>query len=123
MLARASFGAGDELGQRAECGSCQEVTNLHERGGSILRLIPGGQLLVLHFDSSPALGSLRLAVREAAEKLSALPLPKPETDRPFDITTLDNTIPAPIGAVLFEAYEATDEDEHALAHAMMCGED
>lgn len=123
VLARASFSAGDELGQRAEAGSCQEITNLHERGGSILRLVPGGQLLVLHFDSTPALGTLRLAVREAAEKLSTHILPTAPEPTRLDIATLSDSMPSTIGAVLFEAYESTEDEDHALHHAMMCHED
>ncbi len=123
VLARASFSAGDELGQRADCGSCQEITNLHDRGGSILRLVAGGQLLVLHFDSTPALGTLRLAVREAAEKLASCLLPcAPDSPR-LDSAMLHESMPATVGAVLFEAYEATEEENNALAHAMMCHED
>ena len=121
VLARASFSAGDELGQRADAGSCQEITNLHERGGSILRLVAGGQLLVLHFDSTPALGTLRLAVREAADTLASCILP-PAAEPPG---LLHDAIhpPASLGAVLFEAYEATEDDADALTHAMMCHED
>ncbi len=82
VLARASFGAGDEMGRRASSGSCQEITNMHDRGGSILRLIPGGKLLVLHFATTPAVGTLRLAVREAAQTLSLGMFNKPEIPAP-----------------------------------------
>lgn len=126
VLARASFSAGDELGQRADAGSCQEITNLHERGGSILRLVSGGQLLVLHFDSTPALGTLRLAVREAAEKLSSLLVPRQKAESRCDPAALDHPGAVPGGTVLFEAYEAEDgaiHDSHAFEHAMMCHED
>ena len=122
VLARASFSSGDELGHRADAGSCQEITNLHERGGTILRLISGGQLLVLHFDSTPALGTLRLAVREAAEKLSSFLLPSAPAAPHFDPETFDHSTAAG-GAVLFEAYEATEDDTEVFTHAMMCHED
>lgn len=121
VLARASFSAGDELGQRADTGSCQEVTNIHERGGSILRLVPGGQLLVVHFDSTPALGTLRLALREAAEALSAHIQPALPQPMRLDASTFDsvNSGPDP-----FESYEATEETPaHEVMAAMMCHED
>lgn len=69
VLARASFNAGDELGRRAEAGPCQEITNLNEHGGSILRAVPGGRLLVVQFTSHAALGTLRLATRQTAAEL------------------------------------------------------
>lgn len=88
VLARASFSAGDELGRRAEAGSCQEITSIHERGGTLLRLVPGGKLLVVHFGPTPAVGTLRLAVREAAEQLApgmAALRRAPSADRPAEI--------------------------------------
>ena len=123
VLARAAFSAGDELGQRSDSGSCQEITNLHDRGGSIMRLVPGGQLLVLHFDSTPALGTLRLSVREAAEKLasSLMQSPRPASQR--DDRMLTDSMAASSGPVLFEDFEAADQDSEARPHAMLCHED
>ena len=122
VLSRASFGAGDELGRRAEAGSCQEITNIHERGGSILRLIAGGQLLVAHFSTTPALGTLRLAVREAAERLAAAYVPTRAEAGHVHTDAIDPHLPAATGAVLFENFETTDDDMEALTHAM-CHED
>lgn len=123
VLSRASFGAGDELGRRAEAGSCQEITNIHERGGSILRLIAGGQLLVAHFSTTPALGTLRLAVREAAERLAATFVPARTEISHLHAGSIDPQLPGGSGgAVLFENFETTDDDMEALTHAM-CHED
>ncbi|MBX7207366.1 MAG: hypothetical protein K1X78_03550 [Verrucomicrobiaceae bacterium] len=123
VLARASFGAGDELGRRADSGSCQEITNVHERGGSILRLVPGGQLLVVHFSTTPALGTLRLAVRQAVDQLATAFVPAaPEAGRHARSDAIDPQLPATVGAVLFENYETTDEDMEAISCAM-CHED
>jgi predicted regulator of Ras-like GTPase activity (Roadblock/LC7/MglB family) len=123
VLARAAFSAGDELGQRTDCGSCHEITNLHERGGSIMRLVPGGQLLVLHFDATPALGTLRLSVREAAEKLASFLVQSPRTPSQRDDRTLTDSMSASGGPVLFEDFEAPDDDSGAMPHAMLCHED
>ena len=120
VLARASFSAGDELGQRADAGSCQEITNIHERGGTILRLVPGGQLLVLHFDSTPALGTLRLALRETAETLSAHLQPVLPQPTRFDASTFDS---ANAGPDPFESYEAAEEAAPDVMAVMMCHED
>lgn len=120
VLARASFSAGDELGQRADAGSCQEITNIHERGGSILRLVPGGQLLVVHFDSTPALGTLRIALRETAEKLAAHLQPVPQQTVRLDASTFDSTGAAPDP---FESYEAVGDEHSGVVAAMMCHED
>lgn len=120
VLARASFSAGDEFGQRADAGSCQEITNLHDRGGSILRLVPGGQLLVVHFDSTPALGTLRLAVREAAEKLAGQLHPASQQPVRLDASTFDTTDAAPDP---FESYEAVHDEHSGVMSAMMCHED
>lgn len=117
VLARASFNAGDELGLRAESGSCQEITNLHERGGSILRLVPGGKLLVLHFNAEAAPGVLRLAVRQAADELAQGLVP--QNDRASELARLTAELqsvnfapgaPASAGAVLFEEFTALDDE-------------
>jgi predicted regulator of Ras-like GTPase activity (Roadblock/LC7/MglB family) len=71
VLARAVFGAADELGQRSDSGSCQELTQVHNHGGSLLRLVPGGLLLVVHFSSMSALGTLRLQARAVVDELAA----------------------------------------------------
>lgn len=123
VLARAAFSAGDELGQRSDCGSCQEITNLHERGGSIMRLVPGGQLLVLHFDSTPALGTLRLAVREASEELASCLVQSSRATSELDDRILTDSMAASGGPVLFETFEAPDEVSHSMSHVMMCHED
>lgn len=124
VLARASFGSGDELGRRADAGSCREITNLHERGGSILRLISGGQLLVVHFSAIPALATLRIAVREASERLAAAFIPA-RMESPRDCAeALDPESPsASHGAVLFEAYDAPEDGAIDLLTHAMCHED
>ncbi len=109
VLARASFGAGDEMGNRSDAGSCREITNIHDQGGSLLRLVPGGKLIVVYFSSTAALGVMRIAVQEAASQLDLVHIPEK-----LDIAQLDRenaraALAASSGAVLFEAYEAGEE--------------
>ena len=108
VLARASFGAGDEMGNRAEAGSCQEITNIHDNGGSILRLVPGGRLLVVHFTPAASVGALRLAMQSAADHLASVFIPEKLPASALEKSILDAGLTINTGAVLFEAYEATD---------------
>lgn len=115
VLARASFNAGDELGRRAETGACQEITNLNEHGGSILRAVPGGRLLVVQFTSPTALGTLRLATRETAAELGAgldaIGAPRPAA--PLD--QLKDSLAASLTSPTFGADVFADEAPPVIA--------
>ena len=111
VLARASFGAGDEMGNRAEAGSCQEITNIHDNGGSILRLVPGGRLLVVHFTPNASVGALRFAMQAAAGDLASAFVPEKLPASVLANSNLDAGLTINTGAVLFEAYEATESEQ------------
>jgi predicted regulator of Ras-like GTPase activity (Roadblock/LC7/MglB family) len=107
VLARAVFSAADELGQRSISGSCQEITQMHNHGGTLLRLVPGGLLLVVHFSASPPLGTLRLQAREVAERLASC-LTAGTTARLESAASIALDV-APLGGGLFVSHEEFDE--------------
>lgn len=115
VLARASFSAGDELGQRANAGACQEVTNLNENGGSILRVVPGGQLLMVQFNSPAALGTVRLAIREAAAELGVGIVAQAPDHSATPHQHLKDSLTASIAAPVFGADVFGDDEPPVIA--------
>ncbi len=89
IVARAAFAACDDMGQRCGVGPCQEALQTHRDGGTLMRSLAGGMLLVTQFDSKAPVGTIRLAAAEAAmdlpipvEHKAAAPRPQPARD-PF----------------------------------------
>ncbi len=72
VVARAAFAACDDLGQRCGSGHCQESLQTHQNGGTLLRSMPGGMLLVIQYGAKTPAGTLRMIAMEVAE---ALPVP------------------------------------------------
>lgn len=77
VVARAAFAACDDLGQRCGAGPCQESLQTSRDGGTLMRSLAGGMLLVVQYESKTPVGSLRLVVAEVA-----LDLPVPIEARP-----------------------------------------
>lgn len=77
VIGRAAFSACDELGQRCGAGPCQESLQTHRDGGTLMRSLTGGMLLVVQYEAKTQVGSLRLVVAEVA-----LDLPVPVEARP-----------------------------------------
>ncbi len=72
VVARSAFAACDDLGQRCGAGHCQESLQTHQNGGTLLRAMPGGMLLVIQYGPKTPVGTLRMVAMEVAE---ALPVP------------------------------------------------
>jgi hypothetical protein len=109
VLARASFGAGDEMGNRSDAGSCREITNIHDQGGTLLRLVPGGRLIVVYFSTTAALGVMRIALQEVASQLDSVHIPEKLDMVKMDREMANAAREASSGAVLFEAYDAGED--------------
>jgi predicted regulator of Ras-like GTPase activity (Roadblock/LC7/MglB family) len=77
VVARAAFAACDELGQRCGAGPCQESLQTNRDGGTLMRALSGGMLLIIQYDAKTPVGNLRLVVAEVA-----LDLPVPIEARP-----------------------------------------
>lgn len=72
VVARSAFAACDDLGQRCGAGPCQESLQTHQNGGTLLRAMNGGMLLVIQYGPKTPVGTLRMVAMEVAE---ALPIP------------------------------------------------
>ncbi len=72
VVARSAFAACDDLGVRCGAGHCQESLQTHANGGTLLRTMPGGMLLVVQYGAKTPVGTLRMVAMEVAE---ALPVP------------------------------------------------
>jgi hypothetical protein len=79
VVARAAFSACDDLGQRCGCGPCQESLQTHAEGGTLMRSMRGGMLLVIQFGRKTPIGTLRIAAMEVCE---ALPIANEVRPRP-----------------------------------------
>jgi predicted regulator of Ras-like GTPase activity (Roadblock/LC7/MglB family) len=69
VLARAAFLANDDIGQRCGIGACLETLQLHEHGGTLMRQMRGGMMIIVQYTLQAQVGTLRMQVREAAEQL------------------------------------------------------
>jgi predicted regulator of Ras-like GTPase activity (Roadblock/LC7/MglB family) len=76
VLARAAFLANDDIGQRCGIGACIETLQLHEQGGTLMRQMRGGMMLIVQHTLQAQVGTLRVQVREAAEQLPIMTVPK-----------------------------------------------
>ena len=72
VVARSAFAACDDLGMRCGAGHCQESLQTHQDGGTLLRIMNGGMLLVVQYGAKTPVGTLRMVAMEVAE---ALPVP------------------------------------------------
>lgn len=72
VVARSAFAACDDLGVRCGAGHCQESLQTHQDGGTLLRIMNGGMLLVVQYGAKAPVGTLRMVALEVA---SALPTP------------------------------------------------
>ncbi len=69
VVAKAAFGACDQLGQRSGMGHCEESVQKHENGGTILRTLAGGMLLVVQHGPRSPLPELLIVCKSVAEAL------------------------------------------------------
>ena len=69
VVARSAFAACDDLGARCGAGRCQESLQTHDNGGTLLRIMPGGMLLVIQYGAKTPVGTLRMVAMEVAETL------------------------------------------------------
>jgi len=88
VIARAAFAACDELGQRCGAGPCQESLQTNRDGGTLMRAMTGGMLLIVQYESRSPVGTLRLVVAEVSIDLpipiEARPNPRrPQASDPF----------------------------------------
>ena len=72
VVARAAFAACDDLGQRCGAGPCQESLQTHRDGGTLMRSLAGGMLMIVQFGARAPVGTVRLV---AAEVAIDLPVP------------------------------------------------
>jgi len=72
VVAHAAFAACDDMGQRCGAGPCQEALQTHRDGGTLMRSLAGGMMLLVQFDSRAPAGTVRLV---AAEVAMDLPVP------------------------------------------------
>lgn len=81
VVARAAFAACDDLGQRCGAGPCQEALQTHRDGGTLMRSLAGGMLMIVQFENRAQVGTVRLV---AAEVAMDIPVPveyKPHASR------------------------------------------
>ena len=76
VVARAAFAACDDLGQRCGCGPCQESLQTHAEGGTLMRALRGGMLLVVQFGRRTPVGTLRITAIEVGEALPVATEPR-----------------------------------------------
>jgi hypothetical protein len=69
VVARAAFSACDDLGQRGGSGPCQESLQTHAEGGTLMRALRGGMLLIVQYGKKTPVGSLRILAIEVGEAL------------------------------------------------------
>jgi predicted regulator of Ras-like GTPase activity (Roadblock/LC7/MglB family) len=69
VLARAAFLASDDMGQRCGIGPCTESVQTHRDGGTLMRQMPGGMMMIIQHTTQTNVGVLRMEVRSAAETL------------------------------------------------------
>ena len=69
VVARAAFAACDQLGQRSGAGPCEESLQQHKEGGTLLRQVAGGMLLVVQHGPRCAVEELRRVALEVAQTL------------------------------------------------------
>lgn len=87
VLARSAFMASDDMGQRCGIGPCMETVQTHRDGGTLMRSMAGGMMLIVQHTQDTLVGTLRMQVREMAEKLPVVSEIKPRTS--------PSTIPMP----------------------------
>lgn len=69
VVARSAFAACDDLGQRCGAGHCQESLQTHDNGGTLMRIMTGGMLLVVQYGAKTPVGTLRMVAMEVAGEL------------------------------------------------------
>ena len=69
VVARSAFAACDDLGVRCGAGHCQESLQTHDNGGTLMRFMNGGMLLVVQYGPKAPVGTLRMVAMEVAENL------------------------------------------------------
>ena len=69
VIARAAFSACDDLGQRGGSGPCQESLQTHAEGGTLMRALRGGMLLIVQYGKKTPVGSLRILAIDVGETL------------------------------------------------------
>ena len=72
VVARSAFAACDDLGVRCGAGHCQESLQTHDDGGTLMRVMNGGMLLVIQYGPKTSVGTLRMIAMDVAD---ALPVP------------------------------------------------
>jgi hypothetical protein len=69
VIARAAFAACDDLGQRCGAGPCQEALQTYRDGGTLMRALAGGMLMIVQFENRAPVGTVRLVAAEVAMDL------------------------------------------------------
>lgn len=69
VVARSAFAACDDLGMRCGAGHCQESLQTHDNGGTLLRMMSGGMLLVVQYGAKTPVGTLRMVAMDVAGEL------------------------------------------------------
>jgi predicted regulator of Ras-like GTPase activity (Roadblock/LC7/MglB family) len=82
VVARAAFGAGDQLGKRSGLGRCVEMTQAHEDGGVLMRSLAGGMLMVVQHGLRTPQQQLRELAAAVAAELPRLVEAKPAASAP-----------------------------------------
>jgi predicted regulator of Ras-like GTPase activity (Roadblock/LC7/MglB family) len=88
VLARSAFLASDDMGQRCGIGPCLETVQTHRDGGTLMHSMAGGMMLIVQHTQETLVGTLRIQLRQAAEKLPTVVEIKPRT-RPATATVAD----------------------------------
>ena len=79
VLARSAFLASDDMGQRCGIGPCLETMQTHRDGGTLMRSMAGGMMLIVQHTLETLVGTLRIQLRQAAEKLPSVVEIKPRS--------------------------------------------
>ncbi|MDB6140860.1 MAG: hypothetical protein JWO94_3932 [Verrucomicrobiaceae bacterium] len=118
VVARSAFAACDDLGVRCGAGRCQESLQTHDTGGTLMRIMPGGMLLVVQYGVKTPVGTLRMVAMEVAEALPVAVEIKPPAPRPRPLHAIQAfSLPgAPNDPFAGESWWTDKVATHAPAH-------
>ena len=79
VVARSTFAANDQLGQRSGAGPCVSALSEHREGGTLMRVVAGGMLLITQYGPRTPVQELQQMVTEVAQILPTTVEIKPPT--------------------------------------------
>ncbi|MBL9116946.1 MAG: hypothetical protein JNJ83_18210 [Verrucomicrobiaceae bacterium] len=100
VVARSTFAANDQLGQRSGAGPCVSALSEHREGGTLMRVVAGGMLLITQYGPRTPVSELQQMVTEVAQILPTtveIKPPSPIAAPVPPVSSLKPDVPAPSG--------------------------